>query len=127
MLPPERFMPRMTPNPTPDLDPRKVAAQVFQKLEMAKLVVPPNNPFTSTQQLIRNIENRAVFEKISNRLTYFTPPLSLDNHIISDDKAIERTIDQTGGQQLVRRFYPVVAHRNPLDGIDFIVADRQRH
>ena len=123
---PERFMPNMRPNPTPDLDPRKVAAQIIQKLDQAKLMVPPNNVFTTTQQLIRNIDNRAVFEKISNRLTYFTPPLSLDNHIISDDKAIERTVDQTGGQHLVRRFYPVVAHRNTLDGIDFIVADRQR-
>jgi hypothetical protein len=123
---PERFMPRMTPNPTPDLDPRKIAAQVFQKLEQAKLMVPPNNPFTTTQQLIRNIDNRPVFEKISNRLTYFTPAISLDNHIVSDDKAIERTVDQHGGQHLVRRFYPVVAHRNTLDGIDFIVADRQK-
>ncbi|HTH38074.1 MAG TPA: hypothetical protein VL572_08910, partial [Pyrinomonadaceae bacterium] len=76
---PERFMPNMRPNPTPDLDPRKVAAQIIQKLDQAKLMVPPNNVFTTTQQLIRNIDNRAVFEKISNRLTYFTPPLSLDN------------------------------------------------
>ena len=116
----------MNPSPTPDLDPRKVAAQVFQRLEMARLVVPPNNPFTTTQQLIRNIDNRAVFEKISNRLTYLTPAILLDNHIVSDDKAIERTVDQTGGQHLVRRFFPVVAHRNTLDGIDFIVADRNK-
>lgn len=123
---PDRFIPRINPAPTPDLDPRKVAAQVFQKVEQAKLVVPPNNPFTTTQQLIRNIDNRAVFEKISNRLTYFTPAISLDNHIVSDDKAIERVVDQHGGQHLVRRFYPVVAHRNTLDGIDFIVADRNK-
>ncbi len=123
---PDRFIPRINPAPTPDLDPRKVAAQVFQKVEQAKLVVPPNCPFTTTQQLIRNIENRPVFEKISNRLTYFTPAILLDNHIVSDDKAIERVVDQRGGQHLVRRFYPVVAHRNTLDGIDFIVADRNK-
>lgn len=126
MLPPERFMPQINPAPTPDLDPRKVAAQVFEKIEQARLVVPPNSPFTSTEQLIRNIENRGVFEKISRRLTYFTPPILLDRHIVSDDKAIERTVDQGGGQHLVRRFYPVVAARNTLDGIDFIVADRQK-
>lgn len=113
-------------NRTPDLDPRKVAEQVFQKVEQARLVVPPNNPFKTTQQLIRNIENRSVFEKISNRLTYFSPAISLDEHIISDDKALEREVDQRGGQHIVRRFYPVVAHRNTLDGIDFIVANKQK-
>ncbi len=124
MLPPERFMPKSLQ--TPDLDPRKMAEQVFDKLERNKLVVPPNSPYTTTQQLIRNIDNRPVFEKISNRLTYFTPPILLDNHIISDDKAIEQTVDEQGGQHRVRRFYPVVAHRNTLDGIDFIVGDRQK-
>ena len=126
MLPPERFMPHIDPAPTPDLDPRKVAAQVFDKVEQAKLVAPPNNPLTSTKQLIQNIENRSVFEKISNRLTYFTPAILLDDHIISDDKAIEVGFDDRGYEQPVRRFYPVVAHRNTLDGIDFIVADRQK-
>jgi hypothetical protein len=123
---PERFMPHMNPAPTPDLDPRKVAAQVFDKVEQAKLVVPPNTPFTSTEQLIRDIENRGVFDKISRRLTYFTPPILLDKHIVSDDKAIHCEFDERGRGQLVRRFYPVVAARNTLDGIDFIVADRQK-
>lgn len=124
---PERFMPKMNPAPTPNLDPRKVAEQVIQKLDMAKLVVPPNNPYTTTQQLIRNIDNRAVFEKISNRLTYFTPAIKLDEHILTDDKILEVHVDaRTGAKYQVRRYYPVVAHRNTLDGIDFIVADRQK-
>lgn len=116
----------MNQNPTPDLDPRKVAEQLISKLDQARLVVPPNSPYATTKQLIRDIDNRPVFEKISNRLTYFTPAISLDNHIISDDKAIEQTVDEKGGTHRIRRFYPVVAHRNTLDGIDFIVADRQK-
>jgi hypothetical protein len=110
----------------PNLDPRVIAEQLYEKLEQAKLVVPPNSPYKTTQQLIRDIENRPVFEKISNRLTHFTPPILLDKHIISDDKAIEHIVDEKGGVHRVRRFYPVVAHRNTLDGIDFIVADRQK-
>ncbi len=124
---PDRFIPKtLNPTPTPDLDPRKVAEQVFEKVEQAKLVVPPDTPYKSTQQLIRDIDNRAVFEKISRRLTYFTPAILLDNHIVSDDAGIEYTVDETGQQHRIRRFYPVVAHRNTLDGIDFIVADKQK-
>lgn len=114
------------PNSNINLDPRRVAEQVYDKLEQNKLVVPPNDPFTTTQQLLRNIPNRPVFEKISQRLTHFTPPILLDQHIIADEKAIEQVFDPKSGWKQVRRFYPVIAHRNTLDGIDFIVADRQK-
>lgn len=121
---PERFMPKM--NPTPDLNPRKVAEQVIGKLDQARLMLPPNSPFMTTKQLIRNIDNWPIFEKISNRLTFFSPKIGLDDHIISDDKALEYSVDAQGGQHLVRRFYPVIAHRNTLDGIDLIVQDAQK-
>lgn len=114
------------PDAYPNLDPRRVAERVYDKLEQNKLVVPPNTPFSTTQQSFRDIENRPVFEKISQRLTHFTPPILLDQHIIAEDKAIEKRFDPQLGWVNVRRFYPVVAHRNTLDGIDFIVADRQK-
>ena len=114
------------PNNYPDLNPRKVAEQVYDKLEKARLIIPPNSPYGTTKQTVRDIENWPVFEKISNRLTYFTPSILLDQHIISDDKALEQTVNEQGGTQVVRRFYPVIAHRNTLDGVDFIVKDKQK-
>lgn len=122
---PDRFIPKMN-QPTPDLDPRKVAAQVIGKLDQAKLMAPPNSPFTSTQQMVRTMDNKPIFDKISTRLTYFTPGIQLDKHIISDAKALEHSVNERGEPMVTRHFYPVVAHRNTLDGIDFIVADRQQ-
>ncbi|MEO7672834.1 MAG: hypothetical protein ABIU09_02005, partial [Pyrinomonadaceae bacterium] len=38
----------------------------------------------------------------------------------------EHSVDEQGGGHAVRRFYPLIAHHNTLDGIDFIVEDRQK-
>jgi hypothetical protein len=59
-----------------------------------------------------------VFDAINTRLQTFTPKIVLGDHIVHSWEKIEKLSKE--------RFLPVVAQRNVLNGIDFIVEDRDK-
>jgi hypothetical protein len=95
----------------------------FEKLEENRLkspaVLPAPSPFFSTEKHINHHgAKQPVFDRISNRLNEFNPAILLGEHIVHD---WERIVELSK-----RRYLPVVAHRNTLNGIDFIVQDREK-
>lgn len=103
------------------LDPKTAAERVFNKLEDEKLkspkVLPSTSPFVTTEKHINHvIANQHVLDTISNRLTNFSPKISLGEHIVHKWERVAELSKQ--------RYLPVIAHRNTLNGIDFIVEDR---
>lgn len=105
------------------LDPKTAAEGVYNKLEEEKLksreVLPKASPFFTTEKHINHVgANQHVLDKISNRLTGFTPQIFLGEHIVHDWERVAELSKQ--------RFLPVIAHRNTLNGIDFIVEDRNK-
>jgi len=105
------------------LDPKTAAEQVFNKLELERLKSPKPQPAPATSNSanmhINHVgANQHVFEKISDRLKTFNPQILLGEHIVHDWNRVVELSKQ--------RFLPVIAHRNTLDGIDFIVEDRQK-
>lgn len=104
-------------------DAGKGGEQVFDKLAENKLkspvVLPPQSPFVTTNKHINHVPaNQHVLDKISNRLNAFNPPINLGEHIVHSWDKISELSEQ--------RFLPVIAHRNTLNGIDFIVEDRNK-
>jgi hypothetical protein len=116
-------MPPNTLSMRKPFDASKAAEQVFNKLEEDKLkspqVLPTPSPFITTEKHINHVvANQNVFDTISNRLTNFSPPILLSEHIVHNWEKIQELSKQ--------RFLPVIAHRNTLNGIDFIVEDRNK-
>lgn len=104
-------------------DARKGGEQTYNKLELEKLKrskwLPslPGEFFKKTPQVTHNIRNQGVFEAIKNRLAMdFHPPILLEEHIVHSWEKIMTLGD----------FLPIIAHRNTLNGIDFIVEDREK-
>jgi hypothetical protein len=117
-MPPPNTL-RMRTAPTPG----KLAEQVFDKLEVNKLKspkpLPAPSPFITTDKHINHlVANQHVFDKISHRLNTFSPPIVLGEHIVHSWEKIKTLSEQ--------QYLPVIAHRNTLNGIDFIVEDRQK-
>lgn len=106
------------------LNTKEVVEQVYNKLEVDKLksteFAPSlNSPFFSTEKHINYVgANQHVLDKIKNRLLTFSPQILLGEHIVNDwGKLVQLSKE---------RFLPVIAHRNTLNGIDFIVEDRNK-
>jgi hypothetical protein len=105
------------------LDPKTAAEQVFNKLAEEKLkshdILPSTSPFFTTDKHINHIgANQHILDTISNRLTNFYPQILLGEHIVH---SWERVVELSK-----LRYLPVIAHRNTLNGIDFIVEDRDK-
>lgn len=102
-------------------DVRKQVEQVYNKLEDEKLKSPgftrsSQSPFFNIPQITHHIANQAVFDAIKNRLASFYPPILLGEHIVHSWEKVNK----------LGRYLPVIAHRNTLNGIDFIVEDRNK-
>jgi hypothetical protein len=105
------------------LDPKTVAERVFNKLEDEKLksreILPVPSAFFNTNKHINYVgANQHVFDAIRKRLTNFVPQIWLGEHILH---SWERLVELSK-----LRYLPVIAHRNTLNGIDFIVEDRTK-
>jgi hypothetical protein len=102
-------------------DASKGVEQVFDKIEEEKLKGPEflpslSCPFFNTPRFNYHIANQPVFDAIKNRLSNLYPPILLGEHIVHSKEKIAE----------LGRFLPVIAHRNTLNGIDFIVEDRNK-
>lgn len=111
-----------------------VGERVNNRWELEQLKSPPTSesdlpsttfdrsqgsPFVASDKHINHIlANQNVFDAINTRLQTFTPRIVLGDHIVNSWEKLEELSQQ--------RFLPVKAHRNVLDGIDFIVEDRKR-
>lgn len=94
--------------------------KVYNKIEEDKLKSPAVQPspspfFTTDKHIIQVPANQSVFDKISSRLNAFNPKIRLSEHIVHNPERVNKLREQ--------RFYPVVAGRNTLIGIDFVVED----
>lgn len=102
-------------------DVRNQVERVYNKLEDEKLKSAEfekssQSPFFSFPKINHHIANQAVFDAIKNRLAGFYPPILLSEHIVHSREKVSK----------LGRYLPVIAHRNTLNGIDFIVEDRNR-
>lgn len=105
-------------------DASKGGEQVFNKIEAEKLKsieFEPSlkSPFFSTDKHILQVgANQHVLDSIKNRLLTFSPQILLGDHVVNNwGKLVQLSKE---------RFLPVIAHRNTLNGIDFIVEDRKK-
>lgn len=79
----------------------------------------PGSPFVACEKHINHVlANQKVFDAINTRLQTFTPKIVLGDHIVYSWDKIEKLSKQ--------RYLPVIAHRDVLNGIDFIVEDRDK-
>lgn len=108
--------------------------QFVNNLELEKLKSPPTSetdlpattfdrssgsPFVAGEKHIKHLlANQKVFDAINTRLQTFTPKIVLGDHIVNTWEKLVQLSKQ--------RYLPVIAHRNVLDGIDFIVEDREK-
>jgi hypothetical protein len=106
--------------------------QVNNKAELEKLKTPPEPELPSTKferstgsphvagqkNIHHHVVNQQVFDAINKRLQTFTPPIVLGDHIAHSWDKIEKISKQ--------RFRLVISHRHTLNGIDFIVEDREK-
>lgn len=101
---------------------KAVNEDVYNKVEDERLKNPkplPLSPlpYSKTPQFTYHIEHQEVFDTIKNRLAQnFNPPILLEEHIVNSWSKIEK----------LGRYLPVIASRNTLNGIDFIVEDRDK-
>jgi hypothetical protein len=124
-MPPPNILGMRDPQPLGKQKPfnpwKAVSQDFYNKLEEEKLKSPaplPLSPlpFSKTPEFKYYVKHQDVFDKINNRLAAFQPAISLDEHIVhSWDKVKE-----------LGNYLPVTAARNTLDGIDFIVEDREK-
>jgi hypothetical protein len=110
----------------------EAARQIISSAELDKLKSPPpaeDSPDSTTfdrsqgpqmvgDQKKHKIKNQEVFDAINTRLQTFTPKIMLGEHIVHTWEKLEKLSKQ--------RFLPVKAHRDVLNGIDFIVEDRDK-
>lgn len=100
---------------------KAVDEDTFNKLEDEKLKNPKPLPLSplphsKTPQFTYHVEYQKVFDTIKNRLASFNPAILLDEHIVNSWSKIEK----------LGRYLPVKTYRNVLNGIDFIVEDREK-
>jgi hypothetical protein len=105
------------------LDPKNAAEQVYNKLEEEKLKSrdPQSTPspfITNEKHINHLVANQKIFDIIQKRLTQFSPPIVLGEHIVHSWDRVQELSKQ--------RYLPVIAHKNTLNGIDFIVEDRNK-
>lgn len=116
-MPPSKVLQMRKP-----FDPSKAVDQdIYNKIEEEKLKRPKPSPyvpalFPQVPQFNGAVEYPKVFEAIKNRLAGFSPPILLDEHIVHSEEKLKKIGD----------YLPVKTYRNTLNGIDFIVEDREK-
>lgn len=104
---------------TGDLEKLKAPSPSGTELPGTKFGRSPGSPFITSEKHINHlVANQKVFDAINTRLQTFTPKIVLGDHIVHSWDKIEKLAKQ--------RYLPVIAHRDILNGIDFIVEDREK-
>jgi hypothetical protein len=104
---------------TSELEKLKSPPTSETRLPSATFDRSPGSPFVAGQKHINHLlVNQEVFNEINTRLQTFTPKIVLGDHIVNSWEKLEKLSKQ--------RFLPVKAHCDVLNGIDFIVEDREK-
>lgn len=107
--------PKILNNKNPFNPWKAVTPEIYNKIDEWKLINPSSETIVN-QHPNPQIPNQFVYDAIKSRLMNLTPPIVLHEHIAhSPQKIIE-----------LGKFRRVIAHRNTLQGIDFIVEDRSK-
>lgn len=77
-------------------------------------IVPPSAPRKRDASFAMSTE---VFRKIQARLRDFSPPICIDKHLVDDPAVLQRLAAED--------VEPIVAQRNTLGGVDFVVKNRE--